>query len=351
MTQRYDFQIRGIADGDREGDIGEATQRRPADKEPPAFSAAVVTGTTLTVTFVDDRELDTGSTPVGSAFSVSATPAGGTTRNIAGTGTATIAGKTATVTLGNRIAHGETVTVSYTSPGSDNGSLRDNSGNEVANFAGQPVDNKTLPLGTVHLTAYPDVCRPLGAECPGAPVGYVAPGPGHGQITMTWEPATTGAAVGNWQFRYKKTSDAAWPVLWRLLLSSPIQRSYTITNLDVTQAYDIQIRGMGARNGEGDIGEAARVKPADKAPPTFSAAVVTGTTLTVTFDDARELDTGSTPAGSAFSVSATPAGGTTRNIAGTGTATIAGKTATVTLGNRVAHGENGDGELHQPRQR
>ena len=224
------------------------------------------------------------------------------------------------------------MTVSYTSPGSDNGSLRDNSGNEVANFAGQPVDNKTPPLGAVHLTAYPDVCRPPGAECPGAPVGYVAPGPEHGQITMTWEPATFSAAVGSWRYRHKKTSESSWPS-WQNL-SSATQRSHTLSNLDVTETYDFQIRGIGSRiGGEGDIGEAVRVRPADNVPPAFSSAAVTGTTLTVTFDEG--LDTGSTPAGSAFSVSATPTGGTTRNIAGTGTATVAGKTATVTLAEAV----------------
>ena len=75
----------------------------------------------------------------------------------------------------------------------------------------------------------------------------------------------------------------------------------------------------------------------DTTPPALIGATVYGNTLTVTFDEA--LVAGSAPAGSAFSVSATPEGGVARAIAGTGTAIVSGMTATVTLDGAVVHGE------------
>ena len=104
-----------------------------ADTTAPSFSGATVNGATLVVTF--DEELDAASAPAGSAFAVS----GGR----AGTGTAALSGARATVTLGAAVAHGQTVTVSYTNPGAGNSPLTDGSGNEVASFSGRPVTNNT----------------------------------------------------------------------------------------------------------------------------------------------------------------------------------------------------------------
>ena len=77
--------------------------------------------------------------------------------------------------------------------------------------------------------------------------------------------------------------------------------------------------------------------PPPPARPSFSRAAVSGTALTIAFS--RTLDAGSAPAGSAFTVTATPPGGSARTIAGTGTASISGSTVTVTLASAVASGE------------
>ena len=185
------------------------------DTTPPVFSSASANGSTLTVTF--DEPLDGGSAPAGSAFRVNATLPGGTDRTFDGTGTASVSGMTATVTLGEAVVHGETVKVSYVKPGTN--PIRDAAGYEAEDFSGQKAANDT-----------PDTALPVATD-----------------------------------------------------------------------------------------------------------ATVYGNTLTVTFNEA--LDAGSRPAGSAFRVSATPPGGAPRNIDGTGTAVIAGMTATVTLGVAVAHGE------------
>ena len=107
--------------------------------DPPTVSSASVDGTTLTVTF--SRNLNTGSAPDGSAFSVSATPSAGAARTIPGTGTVALANNTATVTLASAVAQGETVTASYAKPTAN--PLQDPSGNEVAAFSGQDVTNDT----------------------------------------------------------------------------------------------------------------------------------------------------------------------------------------------------------------
>ena len=62
-------------------------------------------------------------------------------RTIAGTGTVSVSGATATVTLAGAVANGETVTVGYTRPAAN--PLRDAAGNEVESFAGQAVTNAT----------------------------------------------------------------------------------------------------------------------------------------------------------------------------------------------------------------
>ena len=109
------------------------------DTPAPMFSDASVNATTLTVTF--DEALDGGSAPAGSRFRVSATRPGGSDRTIAGTGTVSLSGMTATVTLGEAVVHGETVTVRYTKPGAN--PLRDAAGNEAENFSGKKAANLT----------------------------------------------------------------------------------------------------------------------------------------------------------------------------------------------------------------
>ena len=70
---------------------------------------------------------------------MSATAPGVADRNIPGTGPAVLSGMTATVTLSSAVAGGDTVTVSYARPAAN--PLRDIGGNDVVNFAGQPVTN------------------------------------------------------------------------------------------------------------------------------------------------------------------------------------------------------------------
>ena len=145
------------------------TNNTPDTTEPTVSSAAVIR-TTLTVTF--NENLATGSTPAGNAFSVSARPAGGTARTIAGTSTVSVSGATATVTLASAVAGGETVTVSYTRPATG-ARLQDPAGNAVASFTNERVTNNTpVPLPT-DLADVGGGCTQ--AACPDAPSGTATP--------------------------------------------------------------------------------------------------------------------------------------------------------------------------------
>ena len=104
---------------------------------PPSLLNAAVNGRTVTLTF--DRELDPRSAPAGHAFTVAGIHGGGIRT---GTGTASIAGRAATVTLDLAITHGDWVSVSYARPATGN-RLRDLAGGEVESFTGKRAANRT----------------------------------------------------------------------------------------------------------------------------------------------------------------------------------------------------------------
>ncbi|MDE2842977.1 MAG: SwmB domain-containing protein, partial [Chloroflexota bacterium] len=300
---------------------------------PPAFWWADVEGATLTVNF--DRDLATGSAPAGSAFTVSVTAPGGTARTISGAGTASISGKAATVTLAGPVAHGETVRVSYARPSANPLLGAGRGGLVVGGFANKWTDNHTK-RGAVYPVHFTDVG--LGSSTgPNAPTGYAVPGPGGGQITLHWTPATSGPAASSWNVRHRKAAVGGFPGGTDI---SAATRSHTITGLEPGIAYDIRVIGWtgGSPSQPGDVAQANNVVAAHPSPPGFLWARVEGATLTVNFDE--DLDTASAPAGSAFTVSIVSPDGTKRTIAGTGTATISGSAATVTLAEVLAHRYN-----------
>ena len=110
------------------------------DTGAPTVASAAVDGTVLTVTF--NEILNWAVSPVGSVFTVTAKPSGGSAQTIAGTGTVSISGKTATVTLASAVTAGDTVTLAYAKPASGS-VLQDPVGNDLADFSGQSVTNNT----------------------------------------------------------------------------------------------------------------------------------------------------------------------------------------------------------------
>ena len=100
-----------------------------------------------------NRELAAASRPAGSAFEVTATPAGGAGRTIAGTGTAAIDGHTVRVALASAVAAGERVTVRYRRPGTGD-ALRDAEGGlAVPDFSAEGESTEAPDPAPAALTA------------------------------------------------------------------------------------------------------------------------------------------------------------------------------------------------------
>ncbi len=114
-----------------------------SDTTAPAVSSAKVDGDELVITF--DEPLAAASKLASGAFTVKVTPSGsGTEATVTLSGAPSIDGARVTLTLASAVAPGDTVTVGYTVPGTDDDNrLEDGSGKEVATFANWPVTNRT----------------------------------------------------------------------------------------------------------------------------------------------------------------------------------------------------------------
>ena len=113
------------------------------DTRAPVLAAtggAAVNGNTLTLTY--DEALDAASAPAAGAYRVKAGPSDSLVAvSLANSDPVAVSGAKVTLTLASAVAHGETVTVDYTKPGTD--PVRDAVGNAAANLADRAVDNET----------------------------------------------------------------------------------------------------------------------------------------------------------------------------------------------------------------
>ena len=294
---RYDVFLRGRT-GANFGDRAFASVVAGV-KGAPAFLYAEDKGTTLTVTF--NQNLDTSSAPAGSAFTVTIAAPGGTPRTIAGTGTAALSGRTATVTLASAVAHArdEKVTLSYAKPSTN--PLRDTSETETASFSGKRMTDYAN-LGHAH---FMDQGEGL-TGAPEAPTGYAEPGFGDGLIEVKWTPATAGAAASFWAVAHRKVGADDWVSNISIPTSTrctppgmpPHTPCYPISGLEPGALYDIVLRGRNA-SGLGDRAE-ARVAAGVTDGPNFASAMVSGNVLTLTFD--RALNGNQAPAYDNFEV-------------------------------------------------
>ena len=110
---------------------------------PPGLDTAIIDGASLVLTYHED--LDTGSVPAASAYSVVVD--GG-----AGTAPSGVSGKAVTLTLASAVESGQVVTVTYTVPMSN--PLQDASGLAAVALTGQAVTNST---DNVHATGTPGI--------------------------------------------------------------------------------------------------------------------------------------------------------------------------------------------------
>ena len=142
-----------------------------ADTTAPTVSSATVSGTTLVLTY--DEALDTGSTPTASAYRVNVSGGSG-----AAPSSVSISGSAVTLILGTPVTHGQTVTVSYTKPGTN--PVQDSVGHHAAALTDRAVTNDT-----------PDTAPTVSTYSPADDAGDVA---ANAQLVLTFsEPVRKGS--------------------------------------------------------------------------------------------------------------------------------------------------------------
>ena len=270
----YAFRVRAVNE-DGGGIASNDATATPMDTTAPVLMSATTTALELKLFY--DENLDAGSEPAPSAFTVTVN---GASRAV--TGVALDETKV-TLTLAPAVRAGDLVRVSYTVPAMN--PLRDEANNPAAAFVDHPVTNE------------------VPATAPEAPTGLEAI-PGDGSVTLRWTASAHdgGSAVTSHQYRHKTTGGfGSWQ---DIELSAPGEAnatSYPVTSLANDTAYTFEVQ---ARNAEGASGPSnqARATPVagDSTAPSLQSATTTALALALTYDE--DLDADSEPAPSAFTV-------------------------------------------------
>ena len=303
----YTFEVQAR---NEEGDSGPSNQASATpvagDSTAPVLQSA--TTTALALALIYDENLDAGSEPAPSAFTVTVPG-----RRLAVTGVSASSTKVL-LTLAPAVRAGDLVRVSYTVPAMN--PLRDEASNPAASFAGHPVTNE------------------VPATAPEAPTGLEAT-PGDGSVTLRWTASAYdgGRAVTSHQYRQKTTGAfGGWQDIAESAPGGANATSYPVTSLMNDTAYTFEVQ---ARNEEGESGPSnqARATPVagDSTAPMLRSATTTALELGLTYDE--NLDAGSEPAPSAFTVTVD---GASRGVTGVA---VDGTKVLLTLASAVRAGE------------
>ena len=278
------------------------------DTTAPTLERAVVNGATLTLTW--NEELDTGSVPAGSAFTVKV---GGTAVTLAAVDPVAVAGQEVTLTLASGVDSSDTVTVSYAAPQSN--PLRDPAGNGAGDLNDRSVANRTG-----------DTTAPIfdAAQVNGA------------TLVLTWDNALDEYSVPAGSAFTVKVGGTAVP----LAAVDPVAvagRTVTLTlesgvrHFDTVTVSYVAPSGNPVRDEAGNAvanlaDESVVNQTPDDIAPAFVGAAVNGVTLTLTWNES--LDESSVPAGSAFTVEVN---GVSASLASGNPVSLSGARVTLTL--------------------
>ncbi len=292
-------------------------------------TTAIVDGTSLVITFNED--LAAAPNLANDAFEVKKTPAVGSEETVTLRGSPSISGATVTLTLSNAVAHGDTVTVEYTIPPTDdNNRLEDADGNEVETFTEDVTNNTpdtkapafdeaevngTLLLITFDedLDAAPNLANDA-FEVKKTPLGG-----NEETVTLSGSPSISGKTV-------------------RLTLSGAVAYGDAVTVKYTKLATDDNNRLKDAAGNEVETFDAPKDVTnytGDTTAPSFSSATVDEAALVMTFDE--HLAAAPNLTNSGFEVKKTPAGGNEETVTLSGSPSINGATVMLTLSNAVAH--------------
>ncbi len=300
------------ADGNGIGNAA-ASETFAVDTKAPGFQSAAVAGNTLVLTY--DEDLDAGSVPDASAYTVTAGPAADalTTAALAGADPVTVSAKTVTLTLAMAVAAGATVQVGYAVPGSGS-KLQDALGNAAAALTAEAVTNRT---------AKPTVVIESAGSFPTKDAFAV---------TITFSEDVTGFLAS------EVTVDKGAAAASFTSQTAMVYEIQVTPDTDYDGAVTVSVAADTAADGNG-IGNAAASETfaVDTKAPGFQSAAVAGNTLVLTYDE--DLDAGSVPDASAYAVEAGPSGSLeTAPLADADPVAVSGRTVTLKLAAAVAAG-------------
>ena len=263
-----------------ENSAGQSDESNEATATPMDTTAPMLTGATTTALALElfyDEDLDGGSEPAPSAFTVTVD---GAPRAVAAV---SVDATKVTLTLASAVRAGETVRVSYTVPGTD--PLQDEASNPAAAFADHPVTNETP------------------ATVPDAPSSLAAT-PGDESVTLRWTASAHdgGSEVTGHQYRQKTTGDfGSWEDIADSAEGEANATSYPVASLANDTAYTFEVQARNAEGASGPSNQASATPVAgDTTAPVLMSATTIALELALTYDE--DLDADSEPAPSAFSV-------------------------------------------------
>ena len=197
----------------------------------------------------------------------------------------------------------------------------------LALFAAGPAQAHDGTGGHVHLV---EARAPCATHCPHTPTGWAEHGPGVGEITLHWNPATTGPAAAFWRVIVEQVGVGT---VHRSDLLSASTRSYTVSGLVAGGAHHVIVRGEGASHlsVEGGVGVAQNVYAEAETPLAIDSAQVDGATLKLVLSVAIDKD--SVPVKGSFSVSLGGVAQTPTRVS------VDGKTLTLALATAAAGGQ------------
>ena len=292
---------------------------------------AVANAATLTLTF--DESLDRGSTPLSSAFTVTGGDASRTVTGVALSGNAVL------LTLNPTVEHGETgIRVSYTVPtGTGARPLQDVLGNDAGRLRNVPATNETPD------TTPPTVSKVEISSNPGTDRTYAAEEEIQVTVTFSETVEVTGTPQLSLELggvsrtaSYEGGSGTAALVFAYEVAEAESDTDGVGVEADSLSGGTIEDTSDNPAELDHDGLVADSGHKVDGVRPALAStggAVVNGTVLTLTFDEA--LDGGSTPASGDFTV---PGGDQTRTVS---RVSVSGSTVALTLDVGAEHLETG----------
>ena len=316
-----------------------ASASHTVDGERPTVSSASVSGTTLTLTF--DEPLGAAANLANASFTVKRTRAG-TEGTVSLSGTPAISGATVSLTLSAAVTATDTgVKVSYAVPttGSDN-KLVDAAGNAAAAFTDSAVTNATGPA----LTSLA-VSSSAGTDSTYAIGDTIA-------LKATFNVAVTvDTAAGTPRIAFTVGSATKHAAYASGSTTKELEFRYTVAEGDADSdgiavgANALALNGGAIADGSSNAATldhtavaASASHTVDGERPTVSSASVSGTTLTLTFDE--PLGAAANLANASFTVKRTRAG-SEGTVSLSGTPAISGATVSLTLSAAVTATDTG----------